>query len=290
MAMRVARSVERVVGSVWQAEGRGARVRRSIGRAELAELDPFLLLDEFEGSRKDGAGFPDHPHRGFETVTYVLEGEMTHEDFKGNHGVIRAGDLQWMTAGRGVMHSEMPGWETTRGLQLWVNLARKQKMVEPSYQELTASEVPVGRSPGVEVRVVAGTALGTTSPVRTLTPTSYLDFTLQPGAAHQQPLPAHWNTFIYVLMGSFRFAGKLVNAHSTVVFKQDGEVVEMENVGEEQGRLVMVAGRPLGEPVARRGPFVMSTKEEIEQAVKDFTRGENGFEGARQWKFIEGNK
>ena len=175
------KQVKKVVLSKWQSEGRGARVRRSIGRPELRNLDPFLLLDEFEGSGAEGAGFPDHPHRGFETVSYLLEGEFTHEDFAGNKGVLRPGDLQWMTAGRGIVHSEMPGWDRTRGLQLWVNLAAEHKMVEPAYQELTSDQIPVASAGGVTAKVIAGKCMGVTSEVRTRTPTYFLDFTLTPG-------------------------------------------------------------------------------------------------------------
>lgn len=138
------KTVQKVVESKWQSEGRGAKVRRSIGRPELKNLDPFLLFDEFSGNAKDGAGFPDHPHRGFETVSYLLEGQFTHEDFCGHKGTLKAGDLQWMTAGKGVVHSEMPGFMDTRGLQLWVNLKKEFKMVPPDYQELQAKDIPQG--------------------------------------------------------------------------------------------------------------------------------------------------
>jgi len=285
------RGVRAVVESKWQAEGRGARVRRSIGRPELRNLDPFLMLDEFEGSRREGAGFPDHPHRGFETVSYLLEGEFTHEDFLGHRGVLKAGDLQWMTAGRGIVHSEMPGWEKTRGLQLWVNLPREQKMVAPTYQELAADQVPEAEDgKGVSVRVVAGTSMGISSPVRTITPTYYLDFRIKPGGEHIQEIPEGWTAFVYTLQGEFKFGETRVAAHHTVLFQQSGGGVQMTNVGQIEGHLVLIAGKPIGEPVVQRGPFVMCTQADLEQAFQDYMKGKNGFEGAVGWRSVEGNK
>jgi redox-sensitive bicupin YhaK (pirin superfamily) len=283
------RQVARVVESVWQAEGRDARVRRSIGRPDLTNIDPFILLDEFEGAGKDGAGFPDHPHRGFETVTYLLEGEFTHEDSTGRRGVLRPGGVQWMTAGRGVLHSEMPGWERTHGLQLWVNLPREQKMVPPAYQELTKEQVPEESRGGVTVRVIAGRALGVTSPVMTRTPTMYLDFSLEPGSCHKQEVPEGWTTLAYTLAGASRLGGREVAPHHTVIFGREGGAVEV-GAGPGGARLVLIAGRPIGEPVVQRGPFVLCSEEEAEQAVRDYRRGENGFEGSRTWRSVEGNK
>ncbi|XP_063099054.1 pirin isoform X3 [Cavia porcellus] len=172
-----------------QSEGVGARVRRSIGRPELKNLDPFLLFDEFKGGRP--GGFPDHPHRGFETVSYLLEGgSMAHEDFCGHFGKMNPGDLQWMTAGRGILHAEMPcSEEPAHGLQLWVNLRSSEKMVEPQYQELKSEQIPKPSKDGVTVAVISGEALGIKSKVYTRTPTLYLDFKLDQGAKHSQPIP-----------------------------------------------------------------------------------------------------
>ncbi|XP_017823967.1 pirin isoform X3 [Callithrix jacchus] len=172
-----------------QSEGVGARVRRSIGRPELKNLDPFLLFDEFKGGRP--GGFPDHPHRGFETVSYLLEGgSMAHEDFCGHTGKLNPGDLQWMTAGRGILHAEMPcSEEPAHGLQLWVNLRSSEKMVEPQYQELKSEQIPKPSKDGVTVAVISGEALGIKSKIYTRTPTLYLDFKLDPGAKHSQPIP-----------------------------------------------------------------------------------------------------
>jgi len=285
------RTIKKVVLSKWQNEGRGARVRRSIGRSELKNLDPFLLLDEFEGNSLDGAGFPDHPHRGFETVSYMLEGQFTHEDFSGNKGTLGPGDLQWMTAGRGIVHSEMPGPVRTRGLQLWVNLAREFKMVEPAYQELLASEIASCEMEGVRVKVIAGESMGVKSQVRTRTPVYYLDFKLAPGTQYSQVIPGGWTSFVYILEGKCGFGnGDAIDAHNTVVFNDDGDNIVLKNLGSEMVHLVLVSGRPIGEPVAQMGPFVMCSQQELQQALKDFQNGENGFEKAKTWKSVEGNK
>uniref|UniRef100_A0A8D3DNL6 Pirin n=1 Tax=Scophthalmus maximus TaxID=52904 RepID=A0A8D3DNL6_SCOMX len=282
------RKVEKTVVSVEQAEGVGARVRRSIGRKELRNLDPFLMLDEFRVSKP--SGFPDHPHRGFETVsvTYVIEGITAHEDFCGHSGRLKPGDLQWMTAGRGVVHAEMPvSEEPVVGLQLWVNLPRRDKMVEPAYQELKGSEIPKPSQGGVTVAVISGEALGAKSKVYTRTPTMYLDFRLQSGALHVQPVPSGWTTFIYTLSGSIHVGPdqeqQAVEPHHTVVFG-DGDCVKVENKGSEVSHFVLIAGEPLKEPVVQHGPFVMTTEEEITQAVKDYQSGSNGFERARNWR------
>uniref|UniRef100_A0A3P8UH78 Pirin n=1 Tax=Amphiprion percula TaxID=161767 RepID=A0A3P8UH78_AMPPE len=279
------RKVERTVLSVEQGEGVGARVRRSIGRKELRNLDPFLMLDEFRVSKP--AGFPDHPHRGFETVTYVLQGITAHEDFCGHSGRLKPGDLQWMTAGRGVVHAEMPvSEEPVVGLQLWVNLPRRDKMVEPAYQELKGSEIPKPSQGGVTVAVISGEALGAKSKVFTRTPTVYLDFRLQAGAQHVQTVPIGRKTSIYSL---FHFSNmnyqeqQQIEPHHTVVFG-DGDCVKAENKGSEVSHFVLIAGEPINEPVVQQGPFVMTTEEEIRQAIKDYETGRNGFERALNWR------
>ncbi|CAL5063758.1 unnamed protein product [Urochloa decumbens] len=271
-----------------QHEGAGAVVRRSIGRFELRYFDPFLVLDEFSVSAP--AGFPDHPHRGFETVTYMLEGAVTHEDFEGHRGTIKAGDVQWMTAGRGIVHSEMPaGPGTSKGLQLWVNLSSSNKMVEPGYQEIQSKDIASTSSDGVTVRVIAGNAMGARSPVRTRTPTMYLDFTVRPRAAVRQPVDASWNAFAYVLegegvFGSDRCGAPPVGAHHLLLLGQ-GDVLEAWNKSDTSPlRFLLIAGEPIGEPVAQLGPFVMNTEEEIDMTVDDFERYANGFEKARHWR------
>ncbi|CAI5463403.1 unnamed protein product [Closterium sp. Yama58-4] len=267
-----------------QAEGDGARVRRSIGRPEMRSLDPFLMLDEFKVSTP--AGFPDHPHRGFETVTYMIEGAFAHEDFNGHKGIIGPGDLQWMTAGRGVVHAEMPATKgRCHGLQLWVNLASKDKMVPSNYQELKDTDVPKVERDGVHVAVIAGTSLGVTSPVYTLTPTMYLSFCLQPNAHLRQAIPVGWNAFIYTLSGKANIGDSesaAIGPHHTVELGP-GDGVEVWNKGSEECRFVLIGGKPIGEPVAQYGPFVMNTEEELRNTFFDYQMGMNGFEKASSW-------
>jgi redox-sensitive bicupin YhaK (pirin superfamily) len=198
------------------------------------------------------AGFPDHPHRGFETVSYMLEGSFTHEDFLGHKGVLNPGDLQWMTAGRGILHSELPaGNSPTRGLQLWVNLPKSLKMVQPAYQELKDSQIPRASNNGVHVKIIAGESMGIRSPVLTRTPTMYLDFRLDPNSSFTQSIPQGWNAFIFILEGVGRFGpeGKRVEAkaHHTVLLGQ-GNSVSFSNSGSSQLRFVLIAGQPIGEP------------------------------------------
>ena len=281
--------------SKWQNEGRGARVRRSIGRHELRNLDPFLLLDEFEGNADDGAGFPDHPHRGFETVSYLLEGQFVHEDFTGRKGFMGPGDLQWMTAGRGIVHSEMPGNCLTRGLQLWVNLKQKDKMVEPAYQEHISADIPTKTEDGVTVKVIAGESMGLKSEVRTRTPTYYLDFKLNSTSEnvnlpYKQYIPPGWTTFVYVLNGKVYFGDQEVAAHNTAVFSKEEEMIEFRNALKEPAHFVLISGEPINEPIFQHGPFVMNSEDEIRQAIRDYQNCQNGFEPARTWKSQEGNK
>eukprot|EP00262_Sarcandra_glabra_P016463 TRINITY_DN5373_c0_g1_i2.p1 TRINITY_DN5373_c0_g1~~TRINITY_DN5373_c0_g1_i2.p1 ORF type:complete len:302 (-),score=55.21 TRINITY_DN5373_c0_g1_i2:240-1145(-) len=268
-----------------QHEGDGAIVRRSIGRLELKYFDPFLLLDEFSVTAP--AGFLDHPHRGFETVTYMLEGAVTHEDFEGHKGTIKAGDLQWMTAGRGIVHSEMPASQgTQKGLQLWINLSSKHKMIEPKYQELQSDHVPEVSKDGAHVRVIAGEAMGIQSPVNTRTPTLYLDFTLKPSAHLRQPIPSTWNSFVYVLEGEGIFGNSkstLVAAHNLLLLGP-GDGLEAWNKSSKSLRFIVIGGEPLGEPVVQFGPFVMNTQGEIDQTIEDFQCCINGFEKAKQWR------
>ncbi|XP_010884781.4 pirin isoform X1 [Esox lucius] len=284
--MLTVKRVVKTVLSVEQAEGLGARVRRSIGRKELMNLDPFLMLDEFRVSKP--AGFPDHPHRGFETVTYLLEGVSAHEDFCGHSGLLNAGDLQWMTAGRGVVHAEMPvSDEPIHGLQLWVNLRGKDKMVEPQYQELKSGQIPKPSKEGVTIGVISGQALEVQSQIFTRTPTMFLDFKLDGGAKHVQPIPSGWTTFIYTLAGSVHFGPdeeqQEVMPHHTVVFG-DGDGVKVENKTLDIAHFVLIAGQPINEPVVQQGPFVMNTQEEINQAIRDYRKETNGFERAKGWR------
>ncbi|XP_068126889.1 pirin-like isoform X2 [Hyperolius riggenbachi] len=286
-ARMAGRKVVKTVLSVEQSEGVGARVRRSIGRHELRNLDPFLMLDEFKVGRP--AGFPDHPHRGFETVTYLLDGGSTdHEDFCGHAGRLDPGDLQWMTAGRGIVHSEMPSTqEPARGLQLWVNLRSSEKMIPPEYQELKSADIPKPSKDGVTVAVISGESLGVKSKVYTRTPTLYLDFKIQKGAKHTQEVPKGWTAFIYTLCGVISVGPadgqKSVEAHHTAVL-DDGDNVTFENKGDELAHFVLIAGEPINEPVVQHGPFVMNTRDEISQAIEDYSLGKNGFEKAKTWQ------
>lgn len=279
------RSVVKKVLAESQREGDGATVRRSIGRPGLRNLDPFLMLDEFEVSPP--AGFPDHPHRGFETVTYMLEGAFTHQDFAGHNGTIRTGDVQWMTAGRGIIHSEMPATAgVNRGLQLWINLSSKDKMIEPRYQELLSEDIGRAEKDGVEVKVIAGEAMGVQSPVYTRTPTMYLDFTLQPRAHLSQPIPESYNSFVYIVEGEGVFGlrnSSLVSAHHCLVLGP-GDGLIVWNQSSSILRFVLIGGQPLNEPVVQYGPFVMSTQAEIEKTFEDYQLCKNGFEMAAYWR------
>ncbi|PWZ11545.1 Pirin-like protein [Zea mays] len=276
------RAVVKKVLAQSQPEGQGATVRRSIGRHELRNLDPFLQLDEFTVSKP--AGFPDHPHRGFETVTHMFEGAITHQDFAGHKGTIRTGDVQWMTAGRGIVHSEMPAGDgVSEGLQLWINLSSKDKMIEPRYQELERKDISRAETEdGVEARVIAGEALGVASPVYTRTPIMYVDFTMRPGSRLHQPVPEGWNAFVYVVDGEGVFGRETATAHHCLVLGS-GDGVSVWNRSARPLRFVLAAGQPLGEPVVQHGPFVMNSHAEIQQAMEDYSYGKNGFERAGQW-------
>ncbi|XP_055338772.1 pirin-like [Paramacrobiotus metropolitanus] len=284
--MLKARTVEKIVQAREQAEGEGARVRRGIGGGQLLQVDPFLLFDHAEVHPP--AGFPDHPHRGFETVTYILNGSFKHEDFAGNKKILGTGDLQWMTAGRGVLHSETPYGNGGEGLQLWVNLPQNEKLVQPAYQDLKCKDIPVVSKDGVTAVIVAGEYDGQKSPVRTRTPTNYLYLTLAPGSRVLQPFPEKWNVFSYTVFGKLTVGPEDKQQetveHSCIVYKPDGDCVRLANNSPEEVRCVLIAGQPLHEPVARHGPFVMNTYEEIDQAIKDFRNCTNGFEKAKNWK------
>ncbi|KAL0353702.1 UNVERIFIED_CONTAM: Pirin-like protein [Sesamum angustifolium] len=234
------------------------------------------------------AGFPDHPHRGFETVTYMLQGAVRHEDFEGHSGTIEAGDLQWMTAGRGIVHSEMPASEGTQkacscGLTSPLNI---KCQIEPRYQELNSRDIAEASKDGVRVRVIAGEALGIKSPIYTRTPTMFLDFTLKPGSQIRQPIPESWNAFVYVLEGDGIFGtarSSAVSAHHLVLLGS-GDGVEAWNRSSKPLRFILVGGEPLGEPVVQYGPFVMNSQEQIDQTIEDYENCANGFEKARHWK------
>jgi len=286
-AMESVREVKTVTTAHRQSEGGGFIVRRPFPGAEVDSVDPFLLLDEMgpvDYAPGEAVGAPDHPHRGFETVTYVLEGEMEHEDSAGHRGKLGPGDVQWMTAGAGVIHSEMPSQRIreqggrVHGFQIWVNLPKQHKMSRPRYQEYASSELPVAKSADgkATVRVIAGEALGARAVIETRTPIVLQDWTLQPGADVHVAVPAGLQAFVYVFEGSARVgtADKEIDEGQMAVLGP-GTSVRLSGA-KGPGRLLLLAGAPLREPVARYGPFVMNTRSELLQAFEDFQSGKMG--------------
>ncbi len=264
-------------------EGAGVRLKRSIATRTLNYLDPFLLFDHFGSDNPDDylAGFPMHPHRGIETVTYMLAGAVHHRDSIGNSGTIEAGDVQWMTSGRGIMHEEMPQPRQGKmaGFQLWVNLPAKLKMTQPRYQEIASDLIPeIDREDGVKIRVIAGAVDGVQGPVTEIAadPT-YLDVSIPPNGSFVQPIERGHSAFAYVFEGEGIFGmtderdGKTVPDPKLIVF-DDGDYVEVRAT-KQLVRFLLVSGKPLYEPIARYGPFVMNTREEIEQALRDLRNG-----------------
>lgn len=285
------RTVAGVVNSIETLEGAGFLVRRPFPKASFSEFDPFLLLDEMgpmELAPGQAKGAPDHPHRGFETVTYLLSGEMEHKDSRGHSGRLRAGDVQWMTAGAGVVHSEMPSREFQRdggrlhGFQLWVNLPKRDKMMNPRYQEIPASQIPKATSGDrlVTVSVIAGEAMGKQAVIETRTPIVYLHYTIKPGGAVSQRVPGEYNAFAYIVEGEGLFGeeGERAADGQMIMFAQDGDSVRIKNAADAKTSLevLLIAGVPLNEAVARYGPFVMNTEGEIHQAIEDYRQGRMG--------------
>jgi len=277
------RTVEKIISGQATSDGAGVELVRMIGQPAIMELDPFLLLDAFRSDDPDDyiAGFPAHPHRGFETVTYLLSGRMRHRDNSGNEGVIEPGGVQWMTAGRGIVHSEMPEQQDglLAGFQLWINLPSESKMTEPAYQEHDATRIPLESRDGSEVRVIAGTtSQGTQGPVsQPLTEPLYLDVSLEPGAGFEETLSDGHNAFIQVIDGAVTLAADdlsrtEVQSDQLAVLSKGGSIeVRGKN---RASRFLLIAGKPLNEPVARAGPFVMNTEAELRQAFSDYRRGE----------------
>jgi quercetin 2,3-dioxygenase len=273
------REVGRLVRGMPASDGAGVKLNRVIGGPDLPQLDPFLLLDEFRSDRAADylAGFPEHPHRGFETVTYMLAGRMRHRDNQGNSGLLGPGSVQWMTAGRGIVHSEMPEQENglMQGFQLWVNLPAKDKMTAPRYQDIEPGRIPEVESTGARVRVIAGSYRGVSGPVRAeATAPLYLDVSLEGDRKFEAPVPEGHNAFVYVYEGSIDIGGRAVARGELAVFLAGDSVAA--SAGDAGARFILVAGRPLKEPVARYGPFVMNRAEEIRQAMRDFTEGRLG--------------
>jgi len=272
------RTLHRVIPSIPASDGAGVKLRRSLGASQLARHDPFLMLDEFYSDNPDDylAGFPSHPHRGFETVTYMLDGHMQHKDSGGNTGDLGPGDVQWMTAARGLIHSEMPQQTEgrMRGFQLWLNLPAKEKMKAPEYRDIAAAEIPVVKVGGGEVKVIAGSFGGTQGPVHGgSTDPQYWDVHLEPGAAFEASLPSAHNAFLYAYEGEAVVgAQKTALPHRAAGLLSAGDTVRIE-AGTKGARVLVLAARPLGEPVVQYGPFVMNTREEIEQAIADYQAG-----------------
>jgi hypothetical protein len=270
------RKVIKVVRGMPASDGAGVKLNRIMGQPGLPDLDPFLMLDEFRSDQGADyvAGFPDHPHRGFETVTYMLAGRMRHGDNQGNTGLLRPGSVQWMTAGRGIVHSEMPEQEDGLlwGFQLWVNLPAKDKMTAPRYQDIDPEKIPmVTAKDGVGIRVIAGKVGAVEGPVKGVaTEPVYLDISLPKGAAYAVALPHDHTAFAYVYEGKARIGGKIVSRGELAVL-DSGDGVEF--VGEEDARLILVAGKPLNEPVAKYGPFVMNTPNQLREAIADYQAG-----------------
>ncbi len=274
------RGIQKKIKGIATSDGAGVRLTRVIGSPAMPILDPFLMLDEF-GSEKPGdyiGGFPAHPHRGFETVTYMLDGRMRHKDNHGNEGLLTPGSVQWMTAGRGIVHSEMPEQEQglMRGFQLWINLPASEKMTAPKYQEFDARQIPlVNLANGAQIKVIAGEVGDVVGPVRQpATQPIYLDVLIGAGQVFEHGLPMGHNAFVYVYEGALNV---LVNDEkhpvqtSELVSLTPGDSVHFESLSET--RFILVAGKPLNEPVARYGPFVMNTQAEIQQAIVDFQAG-----------------
>ena len=273
------RGVERVITGQFVTDGAGVKINRVLTQNLQRRLDPFLMLDAF-GSDKPGdyiAGFPEHPHRGFETVSYMIKGSMRHRDSAGNEGLITDGGVQWMTAGRGVAHSEMP--EQTEGLmegfQLWLNLAAKDKMTAPWYRDIPAGEIPrFSTADGVTVQVIAGSSHGVQGAVqRAHTEPLYLDIELPANATFEQPIPPGHNAFIYVFRGQAVVDEQNVPQARMAILANSADADGVRIVAAQATRLILIAGRPLNEPIAQYGPFVMNTQDEIRQAVADFQAG-----------------
>ena len=281
------RTLERLVAGLPTSDGAGVKLTRLLTHTLQQRLDPFLMLDNF-GSEEAGdyiAGFPDHPHRGFETVTYMIAGRMRHRDSAGHEGLLENGGVQWMTAGRGLIHSEMPEQEEGRmeGFQLWLNLPAKDKMVPAWYRDFPAEALPHWQAEGVDVTVIAGQSHGVPGAIqRAHTEPLYLAITLAPGAGFEQPLPEGHNAFVCTFRGTAQVgpqgqeaaapAGQL----ALLANMPGSDGVRIVNPGAQEARLLLIAGRPLREPIVQYGPFVMNTQAEIHQAVQDYRSGRMG--------------
>ena len=270
------RKIQQVIQGQPASDGAGVKLIRSLGSANHLRADPFLMLDAFSSANPDDyvAGFPSHPHRGFETVTYLLDGHMLHEDHLGNKGNLKSGGVQWMTAGRGIIHSEMPQQENgrMRGFQLWINLPAKEKMKPAGYRDIQAEEIPTASFPGGKVKVIAGTFEGAQGPVQGgSTDPVYWDVQLEAGKTFTQEIQDK-AIYIYPFEGSVEIEDRVLKAHQGGVLGS-GDTVSVK-AGKDGARFLVLAAKPIKEPVVQYGPFVMNTRAEIEQAIRDYQSGE----------------
>jgi redox-sensitive bicupin YhaK (pirin superfamily) len=282
--MQIARTGIRVVPALRMTEGAGFVVHRPFPVPSISQFDPILLVDEMgpvEYKPGEAKGAPDHPHRGFETVTYIIEGAMQHEDSHGHRGVIRSGDVQWMTAGAGVIHSEMPTPEMMRdggrmhGFQIWVNLPHDKKMMQPRYQEYAAAQLPLVESDGAWVRVIAGEFDGKRSPIETLVPTTMIHLRLNPDVRSAFSIAPGSNAIVHAISGSGSVEGSHLREYEVALLASAPESIHI-GAGNEGFEALLISGKPIGEPIARYGPFVMNTREELAQAVADLRAGRFG--------------
>jgi redox-sensitive bicupin YhaK (pirin superfamily) len=269
----------------------GGRGRSLIGNPECQTLDPFILLDYY--TMRLPLGFTDHPHRGFETVTTVTQGSMYHEDFKGHRDYLNVGDVQWMTAGRGIVHAEMPATADTdtQGFQLWVNLPSAKKMMDPMYQEFRSKDIKEFNDDGLKVRVIAGENHGVVSGVNPHSTCMYMEATVSPGKEFKQKVTAGWQGFLFMYAGD-KLAASCGDSEWIAKFEQmnifemkaGSEEILVKNVGSQEAKFIFIAGKPIGEPVKQKGPFVMCTDAEIAQTFDDYANEKNGFEGVKTWQ------
>jgi redox-sensitive bicupin YhaK (pirin superfamily) len=280
------RSLARVVPAISTVEGGGFVVHRPVPTRGLEQVDPFLLIDELgpiDYAPGAALGAPDHPHKGFELITYILAGDNLHRDSHGNMGRLRSGDAQYMAAGSGLVHAEMPSDELLRdgghahGFQIWVNLARADKAMTPRYYDVPAAGIPVAHpADGVEARVIAGDLFGVHGPVRTVTPWTYVHVTLAPGASIAQPVPPDWTATIYVFDGVASIGARELRRGDYAIFADDGEAIALTNAGAAPVEALLLCARPINEPMVRYGPFVMNSVEELQSAFEDFRAGRFG--------------
>ena len=270
----IQRKIIKTIIGMTTSDGAGVKLTRIIGSPELNMLDPFLLLDEFGSDNPDDyiAGFPAHPHRGFETITYMLNGKWQHNDSAGNEGLLGDGSIQWMTAGRGIVHSEMPIQTDglARGFQLWLNLPKEKKMIEPAYQDIHADQIPILKEVFGTVKIISGEYNGTIGPGKSHTPVLIMDIRLNPESEITIPIVDGWNAFGFIYEGDVK-SGESLSKGQLAVYNTEGNINFKTN-GTQAG-IYLVAGEPLNEPVARGGPFVMNTREEILKAFEDYQNG-----------------